>query len=723
MSEFATQELNRGGLLVANDRFTLQVGAYPETIKDTIGAKQGVPDLFLVPQELFDRQLGISAVELEFPLYYNFYLRQRKLKFLCRRHQLKPILRVLKESLFGPSSLGHEVEFQGGAESPGFPDLAREMAHFKKDSRLRRGRLHLSDCIAPCLFDENGVYEADGIVIQDLGGDDYKISDLRQGSSLQFNYEPGSGLFPPSTEGHVPEFTPPPFGVTLIGSGHGFDAGSKTSGFLIWVDGKGILVDPPVHSTAWMKRQGINMRAVEDIILTHCHADHDSGTLQKVLQEGRVRLHTTPTVLASFSRKYRALTGLSRSEFYSLFDYHPVTMDESVNIAGAEFRFQYRFHPVPTLGFETFYRGKSFVYSSDTLWDPNLLTQLGEEGLFSASRMEDLLEFPWHHSLILHEAGIPPVHTPTSVLARLPDEVKSRLYLCHISETAIPADSGLRLAPTGARNTLVIPVGEGELSLAQRSLDALAHIDLFRQLQVGKAAEFLRLARHRVFAPNDRLIQAGTPGTEFFMILSGEADVSRNGETFRVLGRYEYFGELAVVENTTRTADVHARTRLEVLTLSRYDFLCFLRGTPLLPLFRRVARNRLRDADDIMQLNPQLSELTNYQRNQLLALLHARKLNPGETLFEAGQPLDSYYIVAEGSLRLENGGDALSATPGMFLGQVSLDEVPIFHRYTARSEGPTLLLQAQAAEMKEFFRSNPGFTFRLGKQALENQIA
>ena len=176
------------------------------------------------------------------------------------------------------------------------------------------------------------------------------------------------------------------------------------------------------HTTAWLKSQGINPRSIEDIVLTHCHADHDSGTLQKVLQEGRVRLHTSPTILQSFTRKYRALTGLSQNQFLSLFDFHPVMLDESVNIAGGTFRFQYRFHPVPTLGFETFFRGKSFAYSCDTLWDPEVLQKLADDGLFSPSRAEDLIDFPWHHSLVLHEAGIPPIHTPVSVLVKLPAE-------------------------------------------------------------------------------------------------------------------------------------------------------------------------------------------------------------------------------------------------------------------------------------------------------------
>lgn len=718
MSEFLAQELNRGGLLVRQGDFTLQVGAYPETIKDTMAAKQGVPDLFLVPRELFDHQLGISAVELEFPLYYNFYLKKRKLRFVCHKHQLKAVLRVLKESLFGPTSLWHELEYREGEDTPGFPDLAKEMAFFKKDASLPKGKLRFADCIQPCLFDDQGKCTIEGVLIEDLGDDRYRLSG--QGQEFQFRFEPGSGLSPPSGEGVSPEFSPPTFGVTLIGSGHGFDAYAKTSGFIIWLNGKGVLIDPPVHTTAWLKRQGINPRSVEDIILTHCHADHDSGTLQKILQEGRIRLHTTPTIMHSFARKYGALTGLNGAQFLSLFDFNPVMLDESVNIAGAEFRFQYRFHPVPTLGFETFFHGKSFVYSSDTLWHPEILQNLADEGLFSASRVEDLIDFPWHHSLILHEAGIPPIHTPVSVLAELPEDVKQRLHLVHISETAIPEGSGLRLAPTGAANSIVIPVPDCELSLAQRSLDLLAHIDLFRSLYVDKAAEFLRFAKYRCYEPGEQVIQSGQPGNDFYMILSGEAEIRRSEPPHRVLSRYDYFGEFAVVEDSPRSADVYAKSKLEVLILSRYDFLCFLRGTQLLPLFRRVARNRLHLAEDIVELNPRLNELTSYQRSQLLALLSPLDLKPNEVLYERGNRLSRYFVVAKGQIRLEGVDKTPSfATPGVFLGQVALDLEVSYHTRTAISEGKSRVLQADAAEMRDFFRLNPGFTYRLERQCEE----
>ena len=203
-------------------------------------------------------------------------------------------------------------------------------------------------------------------------------------------------------------------------------------------------------------RRGVKTHRCADLILTHCHADHDSGTLQKILDGGTTRVYTTPTVMESFRRKYRALTGMSEAEFMGLFEYCPVGIDQPVTIGGAEFRFKYRLHPIPTLGFECVFQDQSLVYSSDTFYDPDAIERLQAEGVLSASRARDLLDFPWHHDLILHEAGIPPIHTPLRVLAALPDEVKGRMYLTHVSQNAIPPESGLRLAPTGASQTLVV---------------------------------------------------------------------------------------------------------------------------------------------------------------------------------------------------------------------------------------------------------------------------
>ena len=98
----------------------------------------------------------------------------------------------------------------------------------------------------------------------------------------------------------------PEFGVTCLGPSHGFDPKDNTSGFIIWVNRRGIMVDPPVNSTEWLRSANVNPKLIDHIILTHTHADHDAGTFQKILEEFPVTIHTTETVMDSFIRKYTA---------------------------------------------------------------------------------------------------------------------------------------------------------------------------------------------------------------------------------------------------------------------------------------------------------------------------------------------------------------------------------------------------------------------------------
>jgi hypothetical protein len=44
-------------------------------------------------------------------------------------------------------------------------------------------------------------------------------------------------------------FTPPHFGVTVLGASHGFDASGSTSGYIVWVNQRGIMIDPPPFSS------------------------------------------------------------------------------------------------------------------------------------------------------------------------------------------------------------------------------------------------------------------------------------------------------------------------------------------------------------------------------------------------------------------------------------------------------------------------------------------
>ncbi|MGE0490813.1 MAG: cyclic nucleotide-binding domain-containing protein [Vulcanimicrobiota bacterium] len=703
---FKATTLERGGVLVEWGEFRAQIGAYPETIKDTIVSSEGVPQIFILPERLFDIQQGVTMAELEFPVYFNFYVKQRTTRFVCRQEQLGPILQVLKESVFGPAELDYAHEYHRGRDSFGFPDLADEMSYFKEGPDGRK--LQLNDMVTPRAFDRDGVAEIDGVVIEALPRDHYRFRRGSEQHEVAFSPLPFESL---SLEGQ--RYTPPVFGVTVIGSGHGFDAKSSTSGFLIWLNGRGVLVDPPVHSTDWLRRSGIDTRLVEDIILTHCHADHDSGTLQKVLQEGRVVLHTTPTVLESFMRKYGGVTGLTSTQFRSLFDFQTVTVGEPMHIAGGRFCFKYTFHPIPTLGFDLEFGGKRFAYSCDTLYEPTMLGQLADSGRLSQDRVKDLLDFPFDADLVFHEAGVPPIHTPTSVLAELPEEKRRNLYLTHVSDSAVP--STLRLAPTGVENTLTIKLDElPDVTQAQKMLEVLAHIEIFQEFRIRKALEFLSIADYMNVEPGTVLIRTGEPGDKFFVIISGDAQVIKDGEVIKVASRFDYFGEMALVLSQPRYADVVALTAMEVLAIGRREFLNFIEGTGLHEVLERVSANKMQGSWPVLGENRLLGPLTTYQKTQLLAFMELTRFEAGEVLFSVGQAVDRCFLIDEGKVRLTHpDGDSVSLGRGAFLAGLTDRKEESIYRVNAGAVEPTMAYVMPAGQVRAFFGANPGTYVRL----------
>lgn len=173
----------------------------------------------------------------------------------------------------------------------------------------------------------------------------------------------------------------------------------------------------------------------------------------------QIEIVTTPTIMASFLRKYAALTGFNINELKSFFVYRPVTLGSPVNIAGAEFRFFYSFHSIPTIGFEATYCGKSLYFSGDTYYNPPALKDIYLKGVFTKQRYEALTDINWMgYDLILHEAGVPPIHTPTKVLDEFSPHIKERLYLVHIAAKDIPTGTGLKAAIPGLENTIILPV-------------------------------------------------------------------------------------------------------------------------------------------------------------------------------------------------------------------------------------------------------------------------
>lgn len=110
------------------------------------------------------------------------------------------------------------------------------------------------------------------------------------------------------------------------------------------------------------------------------------------------------------------------------------------------------------------------------------------------------------------------------------------------------------------------------------ALSALKGVPLFEGLtpqQLRRVAEVGRLKR---FLAGAAIVHLGEPGDTFYVIMDGNALVVR--ETSRPLKLHagDFFGELALIENAPRSADVIATDDVTALTIGQTAFKRLLRS-------------------------------------------------------------------------------------------------------------------------------------------------
>lgn len=101
-------------------------------------------------------------------------------------------------------------------------------------------------------------------------------------------------------------------------------------------------------------------------------------------------------------------------------------------------------------------------------------------------------------------------------------------------------------------------------------MDVLRTTSLFAGFNEEQLEVVPKVGRRRNFEPGDKIVEEGATGAQsLWLILEGEVDVVVGGETHRTLGPGTHFGELALLTDAPRSADVVARTETLALELSR----------------------------------------------------------------------------------------------------------------------------------------------------------
>lgn len=212
-------------------------------------------------------------------------------------------------------------------------------------------------------------------------------------------------------------------------------------------------------------------------------------------------------------------------------------------------------------------------------------------------------------------------------------------------------------------------------------------------------------------------VQQGEKGVSFFVIVHGSMEVvrhdERSGEEVRLatLQGGSFFGEMALLSGTPRTASVRATEETDLLEFTASTLRRLVQGHPSVAnALRRFYRQRL--LTNVMSTSPLFRPLAREARMNLIEKFRSREVRPGEVLIAEGQPADGLFVLLSGrvevSKRTPDGGRRVVAEirEGEPFGEYSLLSGATASA-TCRMLSRGMVLRLPADEFRIWSEANP----------------
>ena len=110
--------------------------------------------------------------------------------------------------------------------------------------------------------------------------------------------------------------------------------------------------------------------------------------------------------------------------------------------------------------------------------------------------------------------------------------------------------------------------------------EAIKNAPLFSQLSKKDIKQLTAVMSPRSYRAGEVIIEKGKQGLGFFIIATGTAQVAVGGDQLRELKAGDHFGEIALIDEGTRMAEVRAESDVETYVLASWQFRPFIQDHP-----------------------------------------------------------------------------------------------------------------------------------------------
>jgi len=129
-------------------------------------------------------------------------------------------------------------------------------------------------------------------------------------------------------------------------------------------------------------------------------------------------------------------------------------------------------------------------------------------------------------------------------------------------------------------------------------VEMLGKTSLWSGLGKQELKSIVNNSKEREFESGSTIASRGEGGIGFYLILDGAVEIRSDGNTLSRLGPGQFFGEMSVIDNQPRSADVVAVERSRVLILTAWKFKALISENPKMAIrmLQELVR-RLRNDD------------------------------------------------------------------------------------------------------------------------------
>jgi CRP-like cAMP-binding protein len=111
-------------------------------------------------------------------------------------------------------------------------------------------------------------------------------------------------------------------------------------------------------------------------------------------------------------------------------------------------------------------------------------------------------------------------------------------------------------------------------------VELLRKVPLFSKLDKEGLQHVAHIADEIDLPAGKEMATEGDRGREFFVLLKGEAEVTKGGRPINTMNEGDFFGEIALVTKMPRTATVTAKGDVDVLVITERAFDELLKNEP-----------------------------------------------------------------------------------------------------------------------------------------------